>query len=140
MYCAFNPVDSLLAADPYAAIYRRNVFHLRPRPIANVQVAHHPLPKIRLTGIITILKGKRALLKVEFPGKPANRAESFILTEGQKAGALEVLKINEKAAQVKVDYSGTITNLTFEKLPPTVPGPVKPVNRWRGVTYRAAYR
>jgi hypothetical protein len=138
--------QATFAGDPYTTIYQRNVFHLRPPPAAApVELPRTPLPRIRLTGITTILPGKRALLKVELPGKPANQAQSYILTEGQKAGALEVLKINEKTSLVTVAYSGTITNLTFEKLTPTAspatsPAPTRAVLRSRGMTYRTAYR
>jgi hypothetical protein len=128
------------AVNPYEAIYHRNLFHLRAPPIIRVQPKTAPLPKIRLTGITTILPGKRALLEVEFPVKPSARPkiESFILTEGESAGPIEVLEINEKAAQVRVDNSGTVTNLTFEKVPPASPSAPLPkiTSSWRGAAYR----
>ncbi len=64
-------VDAAGAANPYRLISQRNVFGLRPiQPVITQQPAP-PLPIVILTGITTILKGKRALLKVEFPAKPA---------------------------------------------------------------------
>jgi hypothetical protein len=114
------------------------VFHLRPAPIASHPAVQKPLPRVHLTGITTILRGKRALLKVEFPPKPFERAarqESYILTEGQHAGPIEVLAINEKQEQVTLDDAGTITNITFEKIPVT---PARPplTSRARGLAYR----
>jgi hypothetical protein len=44
-----------------------------------------------------------------------------MLTEGQRNGSIEVLQINEKTAKVKVDNSGTIMEITFER-----PGPAPP--------------
>jgi hypothetical protein len=129
--------------NPYFGICERNAFHLRPPPLAPRQTPLASLPKIRLTGITTILPGKRALLKVEFPAKPPEKAseESYILTEGQRAGPIEVLEINEKKEQVKVDNSGTITNLTFEKLiPAKESGPAQFVPRWSSLQYRRPYR
>jgi hypothetical protein len=134
----------VLADNPYRSILQRNVFGLRPHPPMASEPLHAPIPKVHLTGIATILKGKRALLKVEFPTKPPERPkeESLILKEGQRAGPIEVLEINEKTDQVKVNNSGTITNLTFEKLAPTPQPPIPPVPvpRWNRMPYRPIYR
>ncbi|HVV70586.1 MAG TPA: hypothetical protein VHI52_03665 [Verrucomicrobiae bacterium] len=116
---------SVSAAGPYAMIYERNAFGLRPPQPVTVIPAEGPAPKVHLTGITTILQDKRALFKVEYPAKPRERAkeESFILTEGQKAGPIEVLEIDVKKARVKVKNSGTVTTLMFEK---TGPAPAAP--------------
>ena len=92
-------------------------------------------------GITTILRGKRALLKVEFPPKPMQRAkeESYILTEGERAGPIEVLEINEKKEQVRLDDWGTITNITFEKIQP-VHAPSQATFPSRGLPYRRVSR
>ena len=93
------------------------------------------MPKITLTGITTILGNKRALMKVApsvaKPGQ-ASKEESLILTEGQREGEVEVLQIDERAESVKVNNSGTVMTLTFEKdgakLPATpAPRAVPPV-------------
>ena len=99
---------------PYVGIVRNNAFRLRP-----VQIEHAeqrlPLPKVSLKGIITVLAEKRALLKVEYPTNTgsATKEESFILSEGQRAGPLEVLSVDEIQATVRVKVSGTPTLLTF---------------------------
>src|SRR4051812_47174959 len=79
-----EPVDS----NPYHAIVERNVFDLKPPPPPTppVTVTNTPPPNVKLTGITTILGNKRALFMVQeasVPGKPANKEESYILTEGQ---------------------------------------------------------
>ena len=134
-----NLVKPALAGDPYDGICQRNAFRLKPRLAVATPPTHAPFPKIRLTGITTILRGKRALLKVELPGKPADKAESYILTEGQKSGPLKVLQINDLAAQVVVDYSGTITNLTFDKPPPTPSPRPTPATSRQALRYRTVY-
>jgi hypothetical protein len=54
----------------------------------------------------------------------------LILTEGQRQGNVEVLNIDENAGSVRVNNSGTIVTLTFEKdgakLPNTPPPPTVP--------------
>jgi hypothetical protein len=145
MCWAATVVRPACAGNPYSSILQRNVFGLRPPPPVVNEPAHGPLPKVRLTGITTILKGKRALLKVEFPAKPRERPkeESLILEEGQRAGSIEVLQIDEKIAQVKLNNSGTITNITFEKIAAApAPGPQPPgaVPKWRGLPYRPLHR
>ena len=116
--------------NPYHSISERNVFGLKPVSPIHVEQPNLPLPKVVLTGITTILKGKRALLKVQFPAKPQVPAkeESYILAEGQRDGPIEVLKINETNATVTVDNAGTVTTITVEKLPPTPPPPVRRLN------------
>ena len=116
------------APDQYQGIRDRNVFGLRPPPARTVDLPPPvPLPKITLTGITTILGNKRALMKVApsgaKPGTEAAKEISLILTEGQRDSDVEVLQIDEKAGAVKVNNSGTVVTLTFEKdgakLPPT---------------------
>ncbi len=104
------------AENPYSALCLRNAFALRPAASA-------------VTGITTILRGKRALLKVERPGEPLIKAESYILAEGQRQGPLQVLQIDEKAARVQVAFSGTVTNLSFD---PATPAPASKTTLIRG--------
>ena len=108
-------------ANPYHQISERNVFGLKPRQPAHLEPPPVPLPKIMLTGITTILGNKRALLKVQFPPTPPQPAkeQSLILAEGQRDGSIAVLEINEQTASVKMDNSGTVMDITFEKSNPT---------------------
>jgi hypothetical protein len=103
----------------YQDIKDRNVFGLRPPQVVTSQSNLPPqVPKITLTGITTILGNKRALMKMLPVGlKPGETAKevSLILTEGQRESEVEVLQIDEKAGSVRVNNSGTVMTLTFEK-------------------------
>jgi hypothetical protein len=103
----------------YERIAEANVFGLKPPtsivPITTVE----PLPKVILAGITT-LGQRRALLKVQYPPRPPQpgRELSCILAEGQREGAVSVLDINEREAQVRVDVCGTPLVLTLGKTAP----------------------
>lgn len=135
--------------NPYQSIIDRNVFSLKPPPPPpDPAEANKPqVLKITLTGITTIFGDKRVLMKTAPPpGKPGEgpkTEQSYILSEGQREGDIEVLAIDEKAGSVKVNNAGTVQTLTFEKdgakLPSTpapagapgaaAPIPGLPVNR-----------
>ena len=105
------------SGSPYQSIVVRNVFGLKdPPPPQRPEDNKPPPPKIMLQGITTILGKKRALMKVMTPPKPGAKPEdqSLILTEGQREGDIEVLEIDEVNKTVKVNNSGTITNLDFK--------------------------
>ncbi len=147
---AASGVTSDAPANPYQSIIDRNVFSLKPPPPPPdpSETAKPTALKITLTGITTILGNKRVLMKTAAPpgkpGEPPKTEQSYILTEGQREGDIEVIEIDDKAGSVKVNNAGTIQTLTFEKdgakLPstptpaaPGVPGapviPGLPVNR-----------
>jgi hypothetical protein len=132
------------SGNPYHQIAERNVFGLRPPQPPRVEPPPAPLPKIVLTGITTILGNKRALLKIQFPAQPSKPAkeESCVLAEGQRDGLIEVLEINEKTAQVKVDNSGAVSVITFEKAGPTPPAVAPPPPRpyWPRLPAQAGLR
>lgn len=102
---------------PYSAIWLRNVFDLKPVPPPATEdpKTNAPPPNVELTGITTILGNKRALFLVteQVPGKPPGKPESYILTEGERQGILEVLEINVKAGTVKIKNEGNISTITF---------------------------
>jgi hypothetical protein len=111
----------------FGKIAERNVFNLRPivqTTATNAVVPELPLPRITLTGITTILGNKIALLKVEFPAEKGQKAreDSFMLAEGQRDSGIEILDIDEKALRVRVNNSGTIMPLVFEKDSMKTPG------------------
>jgi hypothetical protein len=140
---AASGVVSNSSGNPYHDIPERNVFGLRPAQPAHVELPSTPLPKILLTGITTILGDKRALFKVQFPAWLSHPAkeQSCILAEGQRDGSIEVLEINEKTASVKVNNSGTVMEITFEK-PSPKPPPVNPRPRlyWPRLPVQAIVR
>lgn len=119
--------------NPYQGIVDRNVFGLRPPPPPpSNEPPKPPIPAINLTGITTILGKKMAFMTIQLPAKPGeapkpgqNGPTSFMLTEGERDGEIEVVSIDEVAGSVKVNDFGTITNVTFGKLPST-PAPGGP--------------
>ena len=138
-FCGTSNAVSVNSAEtsdnPYQSIVDRNVFSLKPPPPpADPAEANKPTAlKITLTGITTILGNKRVLMKTApTPGKAGaepKTEQSYILTEGQREGDIEVIEIDEKAGSVKVNNAGTVQTLTFEKdgakLPAT-PAPAVP--------------
>ena len=128
-------VTSENSENPYQSIVDRNVFSLKPAPPpTDPAEANKPqVLKITLTGITTILGNKRVLMKTAPPqGKPGEAPkteQSYILTEGQREGDIEVIEINDKAGSVKVNNGGTVQTLTFEKdgaKLPSTPAPAAP--------------
>jgi hypothetical protein len=122
------------SGNPYRGIMERNIFGLKPPPPPpSPEETKAPPPNIKLTGITTILGRKQALLMVAVPAKPPQpaREESYILTEGQREGEIEVLNIDEKGGSVKVNNRGAIQTLDFVnngvKLPSAPPGSPLPV-------------
>ena len=108
--------------NPYQGIVARNLFGLKPPPaLPSPEDTKPPPPSIILTGIMTGFGGKRALFKTTPPAtKPGEQVkeQSYMLSEGQRDGEIEVLEIAEQEPgtwYVKVKNFGTITNLTFEK-------------------------
>jgi len=132
---AASAVPQESSDNPYQSIIDRNVFSLKPPPPPpDTTEANKPQTvKITLTGITTILGNKRVLMKTApppaKPGEGPKTEQSYILTEGQREGDIEVIAIDEKTGSVKVNNGGTVQTLTFEKdgakLPATAaPAPV----------------
>jgi hypothetical protein len=121
--------------NPYQSIVDRNVFSLKPPPPPADTTSEKKAPalKITLTGITTILGNKRVLMKTApppaKPGESPKTDQSYILTEGQREGEIEVIEINDKAGSVKVNNAGIEQTLTFEKdgaKLPSTPAPAAP--------------
>ena len=119
--------------NPYQGIVERNVFGLKPAPPDSKPLPPPPPAlKIVLSGITTILPRPLALLKVQMPARPSEpaREESYILTEGQRDGEIEVIEINAEAGSVKVRNSGIVSVLTLDKdgaKPAATPPPASPL-------------
>jgi hypothetical protein len=117
----------------YHVISQRNVFSLHdPPPHTNDPVPPRPLPRVKLTGIASLLGVKRAFFEVSppaQPGKPPGKEQSFIIEEGERQGVIEVLQINERAATVTIKNDGVEAVLALDKSPglPSSPnGPPTP--------------
>ena len=105
-----------VSSSPYRDITDRNIFGLKPPPAPpRPEDIKQPPPEIKLTGITSILGMKQALLKTQVAARPPQpaRDESYILTEGQSEGDIEVIAIDEKAGTVKVNNHGTPQTLDF---------------------------
>jgi hypothetical protein len=120
---------AITADNPYQGIVDRNVFGLKapPAPVDPTELNKPQPPKITLTGITTILGNKRVLFKIQQPARPPEPAkeQSFIMTEGQREGQIEVMEIDVKAGAIKFNNYGSVMTLTMEKdgakLPNTPP-------------------
>jgi hypothetical protein len=100
------------ADHPYQKIIDRNVFRLKAAGGTNTAVAatpHKPLPRIKLTGLTTILGDKRAFFEVMiFEQFQVPREESCILTEGKGEGGIKLLAIDERARTATFNNHGVI--------------------------------
>jgi len=116
----------------YQAIVERNAFGLKPQtPLTQTNAPAPPADKIVPTGLTTILGRKMALFKVQSPGKPPQPAkeESFILGEGERAGEVEVMRIDEQVGTITFNNRGTVIAMNLERdgaKPPSTPPAVAP--------------
>ena len=126
------------AGNPYQGIVERNLFSLKPapRPEDAPKPPAPPPPKIDLTGIMTILGKKQVLMKIHLPAKPPEPAkdESYILSEGERDGDVEVLAIDQSTGSVKLNNHGVEQDLSLDKdsakitgAPPPAPGGAPPL-------------
>jgi hypothetical protein len=110
-------VFSAAAARDYSQIPVRNLFGLHEAEIKREEVIPPPLLKIVLNGITT-MGSKLVFLKVQFPqkaGEQPQAEQSFMLTEGQREGGIEILEINERAGTIRVNNFGTEMTIGFDK-------------------------
>jgi hypothetical protein len=127
------PARAITAGNPYLeTITNRNLFALNPPPDPTLVAAKPavPPPNIFLTGITTIMGGKRALLRVARPARPPEPAREvpLILKEGgPEEEGVQVLEINIAAGTVRVRNQGVDQLLDMEKNapkgPPSAPAP-----------------
>lgn len=118
------------AKNPYFSIVARNPFGLKPEPPPPEPPPPQPTVSptaLKLTGVTTLLGGKRAMFVVEEPGK--SNIVSDLVREGDwdtYITNLQVLKIDERAGAVNVVYGGKELALNFKDngiQPPAAPMP-----------------
>jgi hypothetical protein len=142
-FCSGVKALSAAAGRDYSPIPKRNLFGLHEPVIKTEPPITPPLPKIVLNGITT-MGSKLVFLKVQFPpkaGEQPQAEQSFMLTEGQREGGIEILEINERAGTVRVNNFGSEMTIGFDKEadkiakspsgaqpPPSLAGGVKPMN------------
>jgi hypothetical protein len=111
-------LSAAASADYYQQIPARNLFGLHEPAPQIIEQPKPQLPRIILNGITT-MGSKLVFLKVQFPPKPGEQQQqaeqSFMLTEGQREGAIEILEIDEKAGTIRVNNSGTEMTIGFDK-------------------------
>jgi hypothetical protein len=115
--CGAKVLSAAASADYYNQIPARNLFGLHEPAVKRDEPIPPPLPKIILNGITT-MGNKLAFLKVQFlpkPGEQQQTEQSFMLTEGQREGGIEILEIDEKAGTIRVNNSGTEMTIGFDK-------------------------
>ena len=105
------------AGNPYAGIVDRNVFALKPPPPPPVAPDPNVTSpqKIILTGIVKAFGKKRVFFKTPPTGKPGEKEASFMLSESERAGEIEVLEINEALGTIRVRNHGLEQALSLEK-------------------------
>jgi hypothetical protein len=100
--------------NPYTVISERNVFHLNPiPPPPALEPPKVELPDIKLSGFVKIGKSTHALFACISKDKKKDPIY-YDLSEGQKDGIVEVLKIREEKGEVDILNSGTPTTLTLK--------------------------
>jgi len=103
--------------NPYQAIVGRNVFSLKappPPPPPEDPLKKNPPPTLKLQGLTTILGRRQVLFRVlaKPPGQP--KEESFVMSEGERHGEIEVLEINEQVGSVKFNNQGQVQLLNMK--------------------------
>ena len=109
---------------PYRAIVDRNVFDLRPVPVAPVVTdTAGPPPNVKFIGVMRITDRVQGVFSVQDP-TPGKQPVSYILSEDQRQGTLEVKSINldGKSARVQIGESTVVLKLEEPKAP-TAPAP-----------------
>ena len=102
------------ASNPYAIISDRNVFHLNPIPPAPVaEPPKEELPIVKLSGFFRVGHETRALF-CALPRDKKQDPSYYNLSEGEKAGSLEVVKIHYDKGVVDVVNSGTSMTLSLK--------------------------
>jgi hypothetical protein len=114
--------------NPYTAIVDRNVFNLRPPPppVTNV-VDTAPASKVTLLGIVVSPGFKQVMFKTAVGTPP--KETSYALAEGERAGDIEVLTIDQNAGTVRLKNKSEEQNLSMEKdamKPSAAAGPALP--------------
>ena len=101
-------------SNPYSVISERNVFHLNPiPPPPALEPAKVELPDIKLSGFVKIGKSTHALFA--WISKDKKKEPIYYdLSEGQKDGLVEVIKIREEKGEVDILNSGTPATLTLK--------------------------
>lgn len=125
---------AITSDNPYTlAITNRNLFALKaPVDPATLVVPPPPvnIPKVLLTGLTTLMGGKRCILRVPRAARPPEPAKevSLFKAEGDPTEeGIQVLEIDLATARVKINNNGTEQTLDLSKdAPKSAAIPVPP--------------
>lgn len=135
-----RPTSGTSSSDnPYRVIFERNVFHLNPQPIpVPYEPPPPPLPDIKICGFVVEAGHARALFACV--PKDAKQPELYYdLTEGERDGILQLVKIHLAEQAAEVINSGVPMTLTLRENGFGVPA-VKPGGHVAGGAQRPAPR
>ena len=124
-----TPADGQDSKDnSYRDIVGHHSFDLKPAPAAAAQEAQTPPPEIILNGIMTAFGDRSALFKVE-PPQAAGR-QFYFLSEGERAGGIELLSVDVKAGTIKVRNHDVIQVIALCQPPRllSIPGMAAPAD------------
>ena len=116
-------VHALTEASAFSEIALRNVFHLQPIPPTVALTQQPETPKVTITGITDVCGRRQVLVEISEPGAPMLKS---VLTEGERAGPLEVVQIDMKKGQVRANINGEENLLTLRAPQASVPTPPAP--------------
>jgi hypothetical protein len=109
---ALDPAD---ASNPYALISERNIFHLNPIPPEPApELPKVELPVVKFSGFYRVGRVTKALL-CSLPKDKKEEPIYYDLSEGEKEGFLEVVKIHYDKGEVDVVNSGTPMTLSLKE-------------------------
>jgi hypothetical protein len=115
-----NPDDT---GNPYSVIVERNIFHLSPPPPPpEPEKPKIELAAIKITGFVNIGNQKKVLF-IALPTKAKKDSTYFSLSEGEKSGILELVRIHPSEDGVDIINDGTPVTLTVkdDSLLPSTP-------------------
>jgi hypothetical protein len=102
------------ASGPYAVISERNMFHLNPvPPETGPEPPKVELPVVKFSGFFRVGSVTKALF-CSLPKDKKEEPSYYNLSEGEKSGFLEVVKIHFEKGEVEVVNSGVAMTLTLK--------------------------
>jgi len=109
--------------EQFKVILERNPFGLK-EPVAQPVVptpSPEPPKTVKLSGIVSIIGPPRAMLVRQEPGQ--TKPDYLTLREGEKDGAVEIIRIDADAGEVEIVNGGVKKVLNFKDDKPTGPAP-----------------
>lgn len=130
---AVQTAPAITADNPYTSVITgRNLFSLKP-PTApedpTTKLPPPPVPKVWLTGISTIMGGKRAFLRLPVPARgtaAAGEVSLYMAENDAMQEGIQVLEIDIASGRVKINNNGTFQTLDIAKDSPAMKSAAPP--------------